>query len=492
MLNVHRFVFQFLILVLFSAAVSAQTSSSSPYSRYGIGDLQFGGFTKNLGMGGISFGYRPSYNLNISNPASYSSLQLTTFETAVNMNQIQMKSMDKSQNTNNASLSYFAFGFPIKNKKWGAALGLLPYSNVGYTINDQQINADGDAELHTYDGSGGLNQFFIGNSYSPFKNFSIGANASYLFGVLNQERKIEYPYFTSYFDTRVNEKTSVGSLYFNFGIQWVFDSLQTAPSDSIKRLDKKLSTIHDSIEVIQKSLDKASPEQSTALHGSINSLNEEYMRTDSIRKHVLHRKDKSDWSLTFGLVGSPETSLSANYSRLTESYILNAFDQVIVKDTVENTDRKTGTLKLPFNAGFGIMLKQGNRWLIGADYSIQSWKNYSIFGVSDSLADSWRASLGAQFVPNDRAINSYWKNVQYRFGFYYEQTYLQLHGNQLNEYGASIGLGLPIKRSAAMMHISAVVGKRGTVSSNLIEENFIKLSLGFTLNDRWFVKQKFD
>jgi hypothetical protein len=58
--------------------------------------------------------------------------------------------------------------------------------------------------------------------------------------------------------------------------------------------------------------------------------------------------------------------------------------------------------------------------------------------------------------------------------------------------GVSVGFGLPIKRAATMIHFSVEAGKRGTTSGNLIEENYFKCSVGFTLNDRWFVKQKFD
>jgi len=68
-------------------------------------------------MGGVSLGYSPIYNLNLTNPAGYSSLVLTTFETAVNMNQVEMKTaVGKKQDLNNTSFSYFAFGFPIKVK----------------------------------------------------------------------------------------------------------------------------------------------------------------------------------------------------------------------------------------------------------------------------------------------------------------------------------------------------------------------------------------
>ncbi|MCX6291412.1 MAG: hypothetical protein NT126_06560 [Bacteroidetes bacterium] len=463
------------VQIFLSFAATAQTSSSSPYSRYGIGDLQFGGFTKNIGMGGTSFGYNPNYNLNLSNPASYSSLALTTFEIAVSMNQAQLKTDSKTQNSNSSSLSYFAFGFPVKFKKWGTCFGLLPYSNVGYTIHDQQYTSDGTSELHTYDGSGGLNQFFIGNAYSPFKNFSIGANASYLFGVINQQRRIEYPYNSYYFSTRVTQATSVGSLYFNFGIQYTIDSLRWAPSDSILSLNKKLKSIHDSLVLVIDTLNQSSADQKGNWEAVINKLDMEYEQTDSLKKFVVHRKEKSDWSLTLGFTGSPATSLSATNSSLAESFIFNAFDEIIVRDTVENISNVNGKIKLPFSAGFGVMLKQGSRWLIGSDFSLQNWKDYSSFGVNDALANSWRVSAGAQLTPNDRTFKSYWKNVQYRIGFHYEQTYLQLRDNRLNEYAVSIGLGLPVKRSAAMLHLSAEAGRRGTVSNNLIEENFIKL-----------------
>ena len=72
--------FTFLFFILFSLSAAAQVATSSPYSRYGVGDLHQGGFAKNLGMGGLSLGLIQPFNVNFSNPASYSSVLLTTFE----------------------------------------------------------------------------------------------------------------------------------------------------------------------------------------------------------------------------------------------------------------------------------------------------------------------------------------------------------------------------------------------------------------------------
>src|SRR5690349_17580553 len=72
--------FTFLLLFLLSLSVRAQVSTSSPYSRYAVGDLQQGGFAKNLGMGGLRYGLMQPFNVNFSNPASYASVLLTTFD----------------------------------------------------------------------------------------------------------------------------------------------------------------------------------------------------------------------------------------------------------------------------------------------------------------------------------------------------------------------------------------------------------------------------
>ena len=76
-ITLRRNSFAFLILFLFSFSLRAQVSTSSPYSRYAVGDLQQGGFAKNLGMGGLRYGLMQPFNINFANPASYSTLLLT-------------------------------------------------------------------------------------------------------------------------------------------------------------------------------------------------------------------------------------------------------------------------------------------------------------------------------------------------------------------------------------------------------------------------------
>ena len=77
-MNKGFYPFTALILVfsLFSAEIAcAQTSGISPYSRYGIGDLQDESSVLNFSMGGTGIAYHNDastpFFINLKNPASY-------------------------------------------------------------------------------------------------------------------------------------------------------------------------------------------------------------------------------------------------------------------------------------------------------------------------------------------------------------------------------------------------------------------------------------
>src|ERR1017187_3218138 len=70
-----------IFLVIFIVSNSeAQNNSTSPYSRFGLGDMQSLGFAETDAMGTASIAIHEPFNINFSNPASYSSLKLTSLE----------------------------------------------------------------------------------------------------------------------------------------------------------------------------------------------------------------------------------------------------------------------------------------------------------------------------------------------------------------------------------------------------------------------------
>ena len=60
------------------------------------------------------------------------------------------------------------------------------------------------------------------------------------------------------------------------------------------------------------------------------------------------------------------------------------------------------------------------------------------------------------------------------------------------DFAANIGLGMPLGGTFTNINIGLEIGKRGTKYYNLVEENYINLSVGLSLSDKWFVKRKFD
>lgn len=64
---------------VFSGLAKGQTSSTSPYSRFGIGNIKPENNTRTFGMGGIGYGVRGIFNVNPINPASYTAYDTLSF-----------------------------------------------------------------------------------------------------------------------------------------------------------------------------------------------------------------------------------------------------------------------------------------------------------------------------------------------------------------------------------------------------------------------------
>ncbi len=146
---------------------------------------------------------------------------------------------------------------------------------------------------------------------------------------------------------------------------------------------------------------------------------------------------------------------------------------------------------LPSKIGFGIALEKSRKWLVAADFDWQNWKKFKSFDISDSLKNSYKIAIGGHFTPNYTSVSSYWKRVNYRFGFRFSKSYLELRGNNINEIGFSFGMGLPLRKSSTTINFGIEVGNRGTINDDLIQENFINFKFGISLHNIWFFKTKY-
>ncbi|MDD3320689.1 MAG: hypothetical protein PHS59_04510 [Paludibacter sp.] len=208
---------------------NSQNNTNSPYTRFGFGELNDANSGEQRAMGGVSIGARSNYNINTVNPASYSCVDSMTFMFDFGTSALASRFSDPngSKTTFNANLEYITMQFPIY--KWlGFSAGLLPYSFSGYsfyntdteTIFSNTSESDTIEYTKNFSGSGGISQIYAGVSTNLFKHFSLGLNAYYMYGSLNNYRNIDFGSLSGFNSTTQYSILSVNNFRFRFGAQY--------------------------------------------------------------------------------------------------------------------------------------------------------------------------------------------------------------------------------------------------------------------------------
>ncbi len=412
------------IIALFTGLLSAQVNVNSPYSRYGVGDIFSGSFSQTRAMGGTSIAVSSKNNINFFNPASYLNVDSLSFIFEVGyVNKLKFyKTSNSNDYDNYSNLEYISAKFPI-TKWWAASFGLLPYSSVGYNMKTVSSNDEFDEIDYFFNGSGGIDQLYLGSSFKIINNLFVGANFSYVFGGLNQQNSVIFPNDNYASNTFVNKQIYVADINFNYGLQY-----------------------------------------------KINLKNDKF--------------------LNIGLIYSTKKSLSAKRSYLSTGVVTSG--SVVATDTIDNVIDEKGTVELPQSLGFGLSYNINKKFIVAGDFYMQNWADVKVFGSSDSLTNSSLVSLGFEYTPVWNDALRYYKRIKYRGGIKYQNTYININGEQINNIGISFGVGLPLRKTKTSINLAFEFGKRGTYTNNLLEEKYINFSLNLTLGDYWFMKHKFN
>ncbi len=203
------------------------------------------------------------------------------------------------------------------------------------------------------------------------------------------------------------------------------------------------------------------------------------------------RKVRDKFRITGGLTYSPEITVNSKYGYLVTSYYGNINSIQAFRDTIENRSGTDGSFIVPQKIGAGISFENENNWTVGADFSWQNWENFELFGVPDSMNNSWNIAFGGEVTPDPNSIRSYWDRVSYRLGFRYGRSYLNFRETNLNEIGISFGFGLPLRKGKTTINIAVEAGRTGTIDNGLIQENFVRFTLGVNIFENWFIKSKY-
>ncbi|MDN3678086.1 hypothetical protein QWY90_12290 [Flavobacterium paronense] len=369
-----------------------------------------------------------SIHLNIQNPAQFASLKLTSFALGGTYANTKSKTETQEAKARRTSLDYMAIGIPVG--KLGIGFGLIPYSSVGYKIGKTTYITN-------------TNNDTIRSIYSKYNGIG-GVNKVFLG-----------------FGYRLTKNINIGAdLQYNFG--------------TIETKDLQYQT----------DLQYGSRENNVSdLRGVNFDLGITYQTK-------VNAKQSFFGSLTY----TPEATLTVGNTRNVEIVQLLSTSAVTVieRQNVPVADTK---IKLPSKLSFGAGFGEVKKWLVGGEVtllnnSVMSNRFNDIQGAT--FENAVRYSLGGFFIPNYNSYAKYYKRIVYRGGLRYENTGLVLQNKSINDFAANIGFGMPLSGTFTNINIGLEIGKRGTKYYNLVEENYINLSIGLSLSDKWFVKRKFD
>lgn len=439
----------FTLLLTFSVLqLSAQETGISPYSRIGLGDLNNNHSPAYNTMGGASVALSDFNMLNISNPASYSSLvkHMPVFEIDGASQFLTLSSSSGEGKVSATTFTKLAIGIPVNNRM-GISFGVLPYTTTGYDISSTNSEAGIGNVDYAYNGKGGLNRTYFGAGYDVINkdsvSLSLGFNVSFLFGNIEKTRTVEFPDDDQALNTLLSQSTNNYGFDFEFGL-------------------------------------------------------------------LYKQKITNNLSYSIGSSFSTGSTLTSTRDEFFGTYT-NFSSVEVVRDTLFYASENKGEINIPLNFKIGAAVQLNNNLEIAAQYQMQDWSSYkedfTKTSASDSLASSSSVSLGLRYTPEDVFNTSakYYEKIQYRAGLRYVNSPLQFNNTQITEFGTSFGLGLPIKpsstsknefKSVSMINIGVDLGARGTTDNGLIKENFTTIYFGISImpqvRNRWFVKRKFD
>ena len=424
----------FLIISVCSFAQSGAYGAYSPYSIYGIGEISKQGTAYNKSMGGVGVAARNKRFINYLNPAAVTARDTLSFMADFGLSQKNTSfAQDGIKSAKNTFNVYdFVMSFPIYRSS-AFMVGITPFSDVGYDFSSVETdpNIIGNTGNIAYDsyGTGSVYQIFASAGATFWKRFSVGAELLFLFGNIDKITNMTFN-DASYRSMNSGHDLTVRGVTGKFGLQYE------------QKLGSDVSMIIGGTYRLRSNMRGYSTDYKYAVQSSV---------TDTLRNNVGVLKDEG--------------------------------------------------LKFGDELGIGISVKGGEKWSAEFDYIRSDWRNsgmdkapgFSSVGKSSftsSVSQSFRA--GFEIVPNRNDIRYYLRRCAYRAGVYYDQSYYQLDGNDVNAVGITLGVTLPVFRFYNGISLGVDMGQRGSRKDNMIRERYAMFVIGFNIHDIWFQKPRYN
>ena len=404
----------------------------TPYSIFGIGDINTQGSAYNAGMGGVGIATRNKRLINYINPASITARDSLAFmaDMSVFQNNKYFAQGDKSSVNNTFNIKNIAITFPITRHS-AALLGIAPYSSTGYrysyTLDDPSIVGNTGNAVYYSAGKGGTYQLFASAGATFFNRLSLGVEGRVLFGKISKENVFSFAK-SAYSDINSGYNLTIRGKSAKVGVQYE----QPLGGSSSIILGGTYST-------------------GINLKGNV----EDYRISLGTSQNDTLRYSRDELGKTKGGVNIPQefgAGISFNHSDTWKAEI--------------NYSRSDWTTS-------------------GMDVA----KGFSVKGSSTfdtRLSQAVRA--GFEIVPNRNDIRYYYKTCTYRLGAYYEDSRFAVDGNQIKDIGLTFGASLPVFRYYNSLTFAVNLGQRASATGNLIRERYVNFTVGFNFHDIWFQK----
>ena len=200
-------------------------------------------------------------------------------------------------------------------------------------------------------------------------------------------------------------------------------------------------------------------------------------------KVTINETHEMNFGLTYQHSGQLEGSKDAFLSRYLENSVLQ------VGSLMPISDEESITFDLPKKLSLGLSYGLIDKYRVGLDVNLANWTSSG--SNNTSVQNTQEFILGGEMTPDNRSVSNYLKRVTYRFGFNYGKLPYLVQNNSINEFGINFGASFPVA-GLSTLDLAIKFGERGTIENGLVNESFMQIVLGLTINEKWFIKRKYN
>ncbi len=188
--------------------------------------------------------------------------------------------------------------------------------------------------------------------------------------------------------------------------------------------------------------------------------------------------------LNINFLSDLRVGLSFNYFGKLNTDTIYTSTSLFLLDTISIAQTE---MKIPARINGGISFVLSDEYNFNLDFMYQPMSKFSFNNQNDAnLRDANKFSAAFEYKPKRTMGMTTWEQIVWRCGLSYEQTQYIFNGQGINQYslfgGMSYPLGIDNTIDLAIQYIN-----RGTTENNLINENSIRVYLGVSFGELWFL-----